>query len=400
MAHVVKRVSKKHGTRWRVRWQGADGSWLSETYGSKKEADKKKADLEAGQAGGTNDSVEDLCRDFLKHFLKLVERGTRERSSYEQYRQHVDHLKRYPIAQAKLHALKTPDVQRFLDSLLEDGMSDALLRKVRGSFGKIAKFGQQRGMLMLDPVRATEVSAKAVHKGAEDGDMGPVVIPSQGELAALLEAADGRTVADKGYAAAFVRVLLFCGLRISELRGLTWKNVIMDDSPHLLVVRKIDKWQEAGQPKNMSSRRKVPIGAATAAALKKWQAAARPSTNGYVFPNGAGNPENAANLWTRLWGPLCGAAGIAELVDRERVTPGGKPRIAKVWVPTYGFHAMRHAYASINIANNVPLKKLSELMGHTTIKTTVDLYGHLWIDDAEDSTIASAGENLISRAKR
>ena len=42
-----------------------------------------------------------------------------------------------------------------------------------------------------------------------------------------------------------------------------------------------------------------------------------------------------------------------------------------------GFHQCRHTYASFMIAAGVNAKALSSYMGHTSITTTIDRYGHL-----------------------
>ncbi|MGE5527178.1 MAG: tyrosine-type recombinase/integrase, partial [Methanosarcina sp.] len=41
------------------------------------------------------------------------------------------------------------------------------------------------------------------------------------------------------------------------------------------------------------------------------------------------------------------------------------------------FHQARHTYASFMIAAGVNAKALSAFMGHSSIKVTFDLYGHL-----------------------
>lgn len=52
--------------------------------------------------------------------------------------------------------------------------------------------------------------------------------------------------------------------------------------------------------------------------------------------------------------------------------------------PAFGPHTLRHVYASLQIAQNVSPKRLQKLMGHSTLKLTLDTYGHLWPDESED----------------
>jgi hypothetical protein len=76
-----------------------------------------------------------------------------------------------------------------------------------------------------------------------------------------VEAAEALVAKDKGYAAAVIRLLLFCGLRMSELRGLPRKAIVaVGDAPHVKIVRRADKWQQLGPPKSNGSRRRIPLG--------------------------------------------------------------------------------------------------------------------------------------------
>ncbi|WP_096439746.1 tyrosine-type recombinase/integrase [Alteribacter populi] len=43
---------------------------------------------------------------------------------------------------------------------------------------------------------------------------------------------------------------------------------------------------------------------------------------------------------------------------------------------------MRHTYATLGLSNGVSLKMVSELLGHSTISITADIYGHI-LDDAK-----------------
>lgn len=43
-----------------------------------------------------------------------------------------------------------------------------------------------------------------------------------------------------------------------------------------------------------------------------------------------------------------------------------------------GFHEARHSYASLMIAAGVNVKALTIYMGHRSITTTLDRYGHLF----------------------
>ena len=46
-------------------------------------------------------------------------------------------------------------------------------------------------------------------------------------------------------------------------------------------------------------------------------------------------------------------------------------------LPPIRFHDLRHTFATLQLANNQPLKIVSEMMGHTRVGITQDLYTHV-----------------------
>ena len=50
------------------------------------------------------------------------------------------------------------------------------------------------------------------------------------------------------------------------------------------------------------------------------------------------------------------------------------------------YHDLRHSCASLLLANGVNLKEIQDWLGHSTFKTTADIYAHL----ESDSKLAAA----------
>ena len=64
---------------------------------------------------------------------------------------------------------------------------------------------------------------------------------------------------------------------------------------------------------------------------------------------------------------------ITELLDKAGVNGTEEAPI----VPTASSHDLRHTFASTALAEGVPISEVSRWLGHKSIATTVDLYGHL-----------------------
>jgi integrase/recombinase XerD len=45
-------------------------------------------------------------------------------------------------------------------------------------------------------------------------------------------------------------------------------------------------------------------------------------------------------------------------------------------------HWCRHTYATRLLRNKTPIEVVSTLLGHSSIATTMDIYGHLSVEDA------------------
>lgn len=73
-----------------------------------------------------------------------------------------------------------------------------------------------------------------------------------------------------------------------------------------------------------------------------------------VFTTPLGTPVDPRNF-SRLVSRLCTRAGIGH------------------WAP----HELRHSCASLLLAQGVPLEVVSETLGHSSIRVTKDVYGHL-----------------------
>ena len=113
-------------------------------------------------------------------------------------------------------------------------------------------------------------------------------------------------------------------------------------------------------PKTRTSRRTVPMpGALRDAMLDHRLSDGSDSDDGaetLVFGRTASEPFHAATLYRRA---------------DDAWEAAGLPRKA------LRLHQARHTYASFMIAAGVNAKALSTYMGHSSIKVTFDLYGHL-----------------------
>jgi integrase len=119
--------------------------------------------------------------------------------------------------------------------------------------------------------------------------------------------------------------------------------------------------------------------------------------------------------WRALDGDLCAARSGKQADQLVFTVPSGSPLRLSNWrravlLPAriqagtssrFRIHDLRHTAASLMVQAGYPPKMLQEIMGHASITTTLDLYGHLYPGDMDryadrlDSAAEDAGTAKI-----
>jgi site-specific recombinase XerD len=61
----------------------------------------------------------------------------------------------------------------------------------------------------------------------------------------------------------------------------------------------------------------------------------------------------------------------------------------------YSFHSLRHFAASIFIEQGATVKRVQEIMGHSTSQITLDIYSHLFTSHDDDQKMLAAAEAAV-----
>jgi integrase len=256
------------------------------------------------------------------------------------------------------------------------------------------------GYVQSNPAREAKLKTK---KRPDAGEAEPFVLPGKNALRALIEGA--KTFDTTGQASAVVATLMYGGLRMSELRGLVRKSCnLVDNRPWLQINQRADRYNVIGSVKSAAGRRTVDIGPETAQVIRVWLMAApiaqgeptnRTEKPQFVFPNEDGGVWSYFNFRSRLWVPLMNHCGLVEDEPANADTREYKAAYSDFRAPLFTPHNLRHVYASLQIEQGVTPKRLQKLIGHATLKMTLDTYGHLWPDEDADRERARGVERAI-----
>ncbi len=176
---------------------------------------------------------------------------------------------------------------------------------------------------------------------------------SQAEVFAILDQpmkeTAGSTVREKILIRdrAMLEVLYACGLRATELAGMSQHNILAAKG----IVRIMGKG---------SKERIVPIGSSALKCIREYQAKARPffarseKSRDVLFLNTRGGPISRMSVWN-IVNHYAHAAGV-----RKEVHP----------------HTFRHSFATHLLEGGADLRAVQEMLGHADIGTT-QIYTHV-----------------------
>lgn len=179
------------------------------------------------------------------------------------------------------------------------------------------------------------------------------------------------------------------GMRFGEMAALRWPDIDFETSTisvERTVSRNADGERVDGPPKTSTSRRLIAMSAELAAVLKSERAVfARnrlldPTWNPreLLFPNGTGGYAHGTE-WMRALRHACDKAGVGRI----------------------NLHGLRHTSGTEQVEAGIPIKTVSERLGHTSVKTTLDLYVHPDRDahhraaEAMSARLRSPGDNDV-----
>jgi integrase len=381
---------------WVVDYRDQQDRRVLKTFDRKKEADAFAAASRVEVREGTHvaDSGSVTVTEAGDLWLKSAGAAELERTTLDQYRQHLRLHIEPLIGRTLLSKLNAPTIRAFEDKLRENERSATMVKYVVRSLGALLTDAQERGLIVRNPVRELRSRRRQGKGGKQERRNGKlkvgIDIPTPDEIKHIIQAAEGKW-------RPLLLTAIFTGLRASELRGLRWSDVDLTKR-ELRVCQRADRFNAIGRPKTDAGERTVPLPPMVVNTLREWKLMC-PKKDGklwLVFPNGKGNVEWHTNLVLRGLQPTLVKAGVTVRVKdaqgRPVVDQEGK---AVVEAKYSGLHALRHFYASWCASIGLTMKVVQTRMGHSNIAVTMDTYTHIFPDAADDSEKLADAERAL-----
>jgi integrase len=364
-------VAKRRGNGEGSIYKRNDGRWVGQylvhtaqgpkyryLYGkTRREVDSKLTRAKADRDGGLIfDSDKLTLAEYMERWLRDSARNRLRTKTYKDY----EGLTRVHIVPAlgriKLKNLTSLQVQQFYGTKLESGLSKRTVEYIHTVLHSALK---QAVRWELVPRNVTD----AVDPPRPERKERPTLNLDQAR--AFLESAR-----NDRWEALYV-LAIQTGMRRGELFGLRWDDVGLDNG--WLHVRQAlaPNGKYFSAPKTAKARRKIRLTPAAVEALKRHKAAQDQEKlrndglwrdHGLVFPSQVGTPMGPDNFVKRSYKPLLKRAGL----------------------PQISFHDLRHTFATLMMPYEHP-KIVQEMLGHSRISTTLDIYSHLSQDMQEEA---------------
>lgn len=190
--------------------------------------------------------------------------------------------------------------------------------------------------------------------------------------------------------ALYLALMYYAGLRPGEALGVQWGDIDwMKRTLH--IQRDIDfkSRKKVGDVKTQKSNRIIPIPDALYGILR-----VRRELPDVFVVCGVKGGTMAKSSTERLWVRLMHECRMVESVAG---TCYPKSDIRSQWKPIITPHVIRHNYATMCWEAGLDAYTTMRLMGHSSIKTTMDIYTH--INDRQIQTIAAKVDTVFAKQK-
>jgi integrase len=338
----VEKIAKDKGHAWGVGYRGPDRRQRYRTFTRRADADLFAATVETDLARGDwtdprlgKATVADWARQVEAARLNRRPSTIARDDSY--LRSHILPT----FGDSTLVEVQPITVQQWVARLNAEGYAPATIRKAYEILGRIFSTAVESRLIARSPCQGVKL---------------PKIEPTEkrylspAEIRHLADAIDPRF-------RALVLTAAYSWARFGELAGLgpqhyqplkraiRIERTLTDVAGHLAF----------GEPKTRAARRTVSIPAWLVDVLAQ-HLATHPSNNDLIFTAPAAGPIRRTSFRTRFWKPAV------------RSSVGDPCR----------FHDMRHTHVALLIEQGAHPSVIASRLGHTSVRTVLDVYGHLF----------------------
>ena len=276
-------------------------------------------------------------------------KGRIKESSYSRYIQLIDTHIRKDIGKVNKNKLNSDIINTFLKDKLESGKLDG-----KGGLSKNTVY--DISLILKQVFKENDMNIKMMVVSKTSGKGKNLYMNDREKLEKYL-------VSMKSYDSIGIMLSLFLGLRESEVCGLKWKDIDIENKVISIkrIISRVKSFNTRKKtetiitiPKTSNSIRELPIPDKLFEILK----AAKENVN-----------DNSYLL-----------TGRQKFMDTRTYYNHYKKVLKETGLSDYTYHDLRHTFATNCIGLGIDAKTLMELLGHANVNTTLSIYVHSSIE--------------------
>ena len=304
------------------------------------------------------------------------------------------------LGRMKLPEIKYSDIKKFYNHLIREvGFKPNSMETIHTILHPIFATAVRDGYIRVNPTDGVMAEIKK----SNDWEKPKRHALSVSEQEAFVEFTKSHSV--YSHWLPLFTVLLGTGCRVGEIVGLTWddcdfKNGIININ-HSLIYRPDEYTGKSGfyisTPKTKAGEREIPMFEAVRKALlnermrqmrEGFNQTVIDGYSGFIFSNrfnGVLSPHNINRAIERITRDY--NVEESELAARQNREP--------LLLPHFSVHNLRHTFCTRMCENESNIKVIQEIMGHSDISTTMDVYNEATRDKKKESFAGLEGKMKI-----
>lgn len=310
----------------------------------------------AGASQLLNPTFEELASMWLENYKTTVKPTT-----FENVRSKVEKMTEEHFKGMKLKQITVTYCQKVV---IELSKSYVLYNHYLSVINRIFKYA-----VLMDVLNSNPFDKVIKPKSRQTQRKGNFL--TKEELKEFLKLAQSATLS---YFFPLVHLMAYTGLRQGEAIALKWSDIDFEDKK--ITVNKtavrIKEKQSLQTPKTKNSKRVISIDPNTLSILKNW----KKDQIKIYFKNGKHFEGDDNFIFTNQRGDWVHIHNFIPYFKRFVTDHGLKPITP---------HGLRHTHASLLFSAGVDPKNISDRLGHSTIKITLDLYTHITEEQRTDT---------------
>lgn len=362
------RNGKKYWTGRITLGQDAQGRQIRKSFSGYKKSEiveKMKKASTFTNVSGIVDNGSQILGDFLKYWIFNIKAKEIKSTTVIRYDQLLRlHILPYPYANTKVKDITILNLQKFINYLVEEEGSSALIAKNTLSLIKLfLDYCIVLGIIQANPSHYVTVPKKETHVNS-----GKYRIFSRSEQENIMAALDLNFFVDQ-----MLYLDFFTGLRRNELRGLQWRHF----QDHSIIVdqqmRRNYIFNDAGGStleknklhslKTECSFRTIPLPEIAVDFLND------------LKEESIGKHKRLNKAFTSS--SFIFSDDLCQPIEEKRPNRRLQSICRRLNMEPRPLHSIRHSYATRLFEEGVDIKTVQELMGHSDYKTTLDIYTHV-----------------------